>query len=84
MQLEADSLGHADLALIIDKTQHYILAEESITIQQEHINRTRERVAMPAKARGGDVPPIAIGTAEDPDLDKGCFQAPLVQQSAGD
>ena len=84
MQLEADSLGHADLALIIDKTQHYILAEESITIQQEHINRTRERVAMPAKARGGDVPPIAIGTAEDQDLDKGCFQAPLVQQSAGD
>ena len=77
---EADSLARADLILTIDETQEFILAEISLTVEQKDIDRAQEGASILTKATGRKVTPIAIGAAEDPNLDKRGLQVLLVQQ----
>ena len=80
LEHEADSLARADLILTIDETQEFILAEISLTVEQKDIDRAQEGASILAKATGRKVTPIAIGAAEDPNLDKRGVQVLLVQQ----
>ena len=80
LEHEADSLARADLILTIDETQEFILAEISVTVEQKDIDRAQEGASILAKATGRKATPIAIGTAEDSNLNKRGLQVLPVQQ----
>ncbi len=67
---ETDELDKADLILTTDGPTDYILAEVSITIQQDDIDRAAERARLFAKATARTVAPVAIGAREDTDLQR--------------
>ena len=67
---ETDELDKADLILTTDGPTDYILAEVSITIQQDDIDRAVERARLFAKATARTVAPVAIGAREDTDLQR--------------
>ena len=75
-----DKLDDVDIVLTVDGGDEYILGEISITVQQEDVRRATEWAAILAEATGGKVTPIAIGTREDPDLNRGGVQVLLIQQ----
>ena len=75
-----DKLNDVDIVLKVDDGDEYILGEISITVQQDDVRRATEWAAILAEATGGKVTPIAIGTREDPDLNRGGVQVLLIQQ----
>ena len=75
-----DKLNDVDIVLTVDDGDEYILGEISITVQQDDVRRATEWAAILAQATGGKVTPIAIGTREDPDLNRGGVQVLLIQQ----
>ena len=77
---ETDELDKADLILTTDGPTDYILAEVSITIQQDDINRAAERARLFAKATARTVTPFAIGAGEEPDLRREHVQVILIPE----
>ena len=77
---ETDELDKADLILTTDGPTDYILAEVSITIQQDDINRAAERARLFAKATARTVTPFAIGAGEDTDLRREHVQIILIPE----
>ena len=75
-----DKLNDVDIVLKVDDSDEYILGEISITVQQDDVRRATEWATILAEATGGKVTPIAIGTREDPDLNRGGVQVLLIQQ----
>ena len=76
---ETDDLDHADLVLTIgDGAGGYLLAEVSVTIQQDDVDRAEARAGLLAKATGGSVTPLAVGVGEEPDLDRRNVQVLLI------
>ena len=75
-----DKLNDVDIVLKVEDGDEYILGEISITVQQDDVRRATEWAAILAEATGGKVTPIAIGTREDPDLNRGGVQVLLIQQ----
>ena len=66
---ETDDLDHADLVLsTVGGPTDYFLAEVSITIQQDDIDRAEERAKLLAKVTGRSVSPLAVSAREEPDL----------------
>ena len=77
---ETDELDKADLILTTDGPTDYILAEVSITIQQDDIDRAVERARLFAKATARTVAPVAIGAREDTDLKREHVQIILIPE----
>ena len=75
-----DKLNDVDIVLKVDDSDEYILGEISITVQQDDVRRATEWAAILAKATGSRVTPVAIGTAEDPNMNRGGVQVLLMQQ----
>ena len=75
-----DKLNDVDIVLTVDDSDEYILGEISITVQQDDVRRATEWAAILAKATGSRVTPVAIGTAEDPNMNRGGVQVLLMQQ----
>ena len=63
-----DNLNRADLVLTVDDSTEYVLAEISITIRQDDIDRAAERAGLLARATDRKVTPIAVGTKQEPGL----------------
>ena len=68
---DTDELDRADLVLTADGPTDYLVAEVSITIQQNDVERAAERAELLAKATGRPVTPFAIGAREEQDLRRG-------------
>ena len=77
---ETDELDRADLVLTSEGPTNYILAEVSITVQQDDIDRAAERASLLAKATGQTVAPFAIGAIEQAGLTKGNVQVILIPE----
>ena len=77
---ETDELDKAELILTTDGPTDYILAEVSITIQQDDIDRAVERARLFAKATARTVAPVAIGAREDTDLQREHVQIILIPE----
>ena len=77
---ETDELDRADLVLTADGPTDYLLAEVSITIQQDDVDRATERARLLAKATTRTVTPLAIGAREEPDLRRGQVQVVLIPE----
>ena len=77
---ETDDLNLADLVLTSDRPTDYILAEVSITIQQDDIDRAAERARLLTKATARTVTPFAIGVREQPDLRREHVQVILIPE----
>ena len=75
-----DKLNDVDIVLTVDDSDEYILGEISITVQQDDVRRATEWAAILAKATGSRVTPVAIGAAEDPNMNRGGVQVLLMQQ----
>ena len=75
---DTDELDRADLILTADGPTDYLLAEVSITVQQDDIERAVERATLLAKATGRTVTPFAIGEREEPNLQRGNVQVVLI------
>ena len=78
--VETNELDRADIVLTADGPTDYILAEVSLTIQQDDINRAAERARLLAKATARTVTPFAIGAREEPDLHRGHVQVLLIPE----
>ena len=77
---ETDELDKADLVLTTDGPTDYLLAEVSITIQQDDIDRAAERARLLAKVTARTVTPFAIGAREEPDLRREHVQVILIPE----
>ena len=76
---ETDDLDHADLVLATaGGPGDYLLAEVSITIQQDDVERAKARAGLLARATGRSVTPFAVGAREEPGLDLGNVQVLLI------
>ena len=75
-----DKLNDVDIVLTVDDSDEYILGEISITVQQDDVRRATEWAAILAEATGSRVTPVAIGAAEDPNMNRGGVQVLLMQQ----
>ena len=75
-----DKLDDVDIVLTVDGGDEYILGEISITVQQDDVRRATEWAAILAQATGSRVTPVAIGAAEDPNMNRGGVQVLLMQQ----
>ena len=75
-----DKLNDVDIVLTVDDSDEYILGEISITVQQDDVRRATEWATILAKATGSRVTPVAIGAAEDPNMNRGGVQVLLMQQ----
>ncbi len=64
----ADNLNRADLVMTVDDSTEYLLAEISLTIQQDDIDRAAERAGLLARATDRKVTPMAVGTRQEPGL----------------
>ena len=71
-----DELDKADLVLTAD----YLLAETSITIQQDGIDRAGQRAPLLDQATVRTVTPFAVGAWEQPDLRRGDVQIILIPE----
>jgi len=81
---ETDDLDHADLVLsTADGPTDYLLAEASLTIQQDDIHRAEERAKLLAKATRRSVTPMAVGAREKPDLNRRNVQVLLIPYQRG-
>ena len=77
---DTDEVDQADLVLTADGPTDYLLAEVSITVQQDDVDRAAERAGLLAKATGRTVAPFAIGAREEPDLRRGHVQVLLIPE----
>ena len=77
---ETDELDNADLVLTAQGPSEYLLAEVSVTVEQEDINRASQRALLLAKAIGRTVTPFAIGAREKPDLQRGDVQVVIIPE----
>ena len=77
---ETDDLDKADLVLTTDGPTDYVLAEVSITIQQDDIDRAAERAGLLARVTARTVTPFAIGAREEPDLRREHVQVLLIPE----
>ena len=77
---DTDELDRADLVLTADGPTDYLLAEVSITVQQDDVDKAAERAGLLAKATGRTVTPFAIGAREEPDLRSGNAQVVLIPE----
>ncbi len=77
---DTDELDKADLVLTADGPTDYLLAEVSVTVQQDDINRAAERARLLAKATGRTVTPFAIGVREEPSLRRGHVLVVLIPE----
>jgi hypothetical protein len=77
---ETDELDNADLVLTAQGPSEYLLAEVSVTVEQEDINRASQRALLLAKATGRTVAPFAIGAREKPDLQRGDVQVVIIPE----
>ena len=77
---DTDELDQADLVLTAEGPTDYLLAEVSITVQQDDVDRAAERAGLLAKATGRPVAPFAIGAQEEPDLRRGGVQVVLIPE----
>ena len=77
---DTDELDRADLILTADGPTDYLLAEVSVTVQQDDINWAAERAELLAKVTGRTVTPFAIGASEEPDLRRGHVQVVLIPE----
>ena len=78
---ETDDLNLADLVLTSDGPTDYILAEVSITVQQDDIDRAAERARLLTKATARTVNPFAIGVREQPHLRREHVQVILIPEA---
>ena len=77
---DTDELEQADLVLTADGPTDYLLAEVSVTVQQDDVDRAAERARLLAKATGRTVTPFAIGVREEPDLRRRHVQVLLIPE----
>ena len=77
---DTDEVDQADLVLTADGPTDYLLAEVSVTVQQDDVDRAAERAGLLAKATGRTVAPFAIGSMEEPDLRRGHVQVLLIPE----
>ena len=77
---DTDEVEQADLVLTADGPADYLLAEVSITVQQDDVDRATERSRLLAKATGRTVTPFAIGAREEPGLHRGHVQVVLIPE----
>ena len=77
---DTDELDRTDLVLTADGPTDYLLAEVSITVQQDDVDKAAERARLLAKATGRTVTPFAIGAREEPDLRSGHVQVVLIPE----
>ena len=75
---ETDELDKADLVLTAGGPTDYLLAEVSVTIQQDDVDKAAERAGLLARATGLTVAPFAIGAGEEPGLRRGHVQVVLI------
>ena len=61
---DTDELDKTDRVLTADGPTDYLLAEFSVTVQQDDVDRAAERASLLAKATPRTVTPFAIGTRE--------------------
>ncbi len=77
---DTDELERTDLVLTADGPTDYLLAEVSVTVQQDDVDRAAERAKLLAQATARTVTPFAIGAREDPDLSRGDVQVVLIPE----
>ncbi len=78
--VETDQLDKTDLVMTIDNSPDYIVAEISVTIQQDDVDRAAKRAGLLAKATGYSVTPLAIGAREEPNLTMGEVHVVLIRE----
>ena len=77
---DTDELDKTDLVLTADGPTDYLVAEVSITVQQDDVDRAAERAGLLAKATARTVTPFAIGAREEPGLRRGQVQVILIPE----
>ena len=77
---DTDELDNTDLVLTADGPTDYLVAEVSITVQQDDVDRVAERAGLLAKATARTVTPFAIGAREEPGLRRGQVQVILIPE----
>ena len=77
---ETDELDKADLVLSTQDPTGYLLAEISVTVRQDDIDRASQRAGLLAKATAVPVTPLAIGAREERDIRKGDVQVVLIPE----
>ena len=75
-----DELDKVDLVLTADGPTDHLLAEISITVQQNDIDRAAQRARLLAQATARTVTPFAIGAREQQDLRRGDVQVILIPE----
>ena len=75
-----DELDKTDLVLAADGPDDYLLAEISITVQQDDIDRAAQRARLLAQASGRTVTAFAFGVREQQDLRRGDVQVILIPE----
>lgn len=78
---ETDELDRADLILATEGPTDYILAEVSLTIQQDDIDRAAHRAVLLAKATAQTVAPFAFGAREQPGIRGGDVRVILIPEA---
>ena len=78
---ETDELDRADLILTTEGPTDYILAEVSVTVQQDDIDRAAHRAGLLAKATAHTVAPFAFGTREQPGIRRGDVRVILIPEA---
>ena len=75
-----DELDQTDLVLTVINSTNYLLAEISITVQQDDVSRAIRRAELLAQATGQNVTPMVIGAREEPNLDTGEVRLILIPE----
>ena len=78
---ETDELDRADLILTTEGPTDYILAEVSLTVQQDDIDRAAHRAGLLAKATAQTVAPFAFGAREQPGIRRGDVRVILIPEA---
>ena len=77
---ETDDADLADLVLASEGPTEYILAEVSITVQQDDVDKAARRARILARATGKTVAPLTIGAAEEQGLRRAEVLALLIPE----
>ena len=77
---DTDELDKTDLVLTADGPTDYLLAEVSITVQQDDVDLAAQRAGLLAKATARTVTPFVIGARVEPGLRRGEVQVVLIPE----
>lgn len=77
---ETDDTDLADLVLTSDGLTDYILAEVSLTLRQDGIDKAARRARVLARATEKGVAAFAIGAGEEPGLHRGEVQVLIIPE----